>query len=118
MEILRNPRNVGALEGADGRGEVQSSEDGDIIVIYIKVQDNVITDVTFQTFGCSAAIAVGCMLTELARGKSVDEAGQITPRDVVDALGGIPEWKMECSNIATQALQNAIFQYKEQAGQV
>jgi nitrogen fixation NifU-like protein len=115
MEHLSNPRNVGRIADADAVGEVESREDGDIIVIYIKVQDNAIADITFQTFGCAAAIATASMLTELAKGKTLDDAKKITQQDVADALGGIPAWKMECSNIACNALRDAIAHYEGQS---
>jgi|SRR5271157_3170864 len=115
MERLRNPRNVGKIAEADTMGEATSREDADIIDIYIKVQDNAIADITFQTFGCAAAIATSSMLTELAKGKTLEDAEQITQQDVADALGGIPEWKMSCSNIACDALRDAIEYYREQS---
>jgi len=117
MEHFRNPRNVGKMADADALGKAGNPEDGDTTYIYIKVHDNAISDITFQTFGCAAAIATSSMLTELAKGKSLEDAEQITRQDVADALGGIPERKMECSNIAPDALREAIRIYREtQAG--
>ena len=112
MEHMRNPRNVGRIADADALGEATSKEDSDIINIYIKVQDDTIINITFQTFGCAAAIAVSSMLTELAKGIILEDAEQISAQVLVDALGEIPEWKMECANIATDALRDAIQKYR------
>ncbi len=112
MEHMRNPRNVGRIADADALGEATSKEDSDIIDIYIKVQDDTIINITFQTFGCAAAIAVSSMLTELAKGIILEDAEQISAQVLVDALGEIPEWKMECANIATDALRDAIQKYR------
>ena len=113
MEHFMNPRNVGEIEDANGIGVVGNPSCGDVMKIYIKVDDNeVITDIKFQTFGCGAAIATSSMITELAKGMTVDEAMKITRADVADALDGLPPIKMHCSNLASDALHAAIRAYK------
>jgi len=113
MDHFRNPRNVGEMENPDGIGEVGNPQCGDIMAFYIKVKDDKIDDVKFQTFGCGAAIAVSSMISEMARGKPVDEAEQITNRAVADALGGLPKNKFHCSNLGADALRAAIKSYRE-----
>ena len=111
MEHFRNPRNVGAMPDADGTGHVGNAVCGDIMELYIKVRDNVIVDAKFKTFGCGAAIATSSMVTELVKGKTVDDALKISNRAVAEALGGLPPVKMHCSLLAEQALKGAITDY-------
>ena len=113
MNHFRNPRNVGVIEDADGIGEVGNPLCGDMMTIYLKVDDERIEDIKFQTFGCGSAIAVSSMLTEIARGKSIDEAKKITNRDVAEALEGLPKNKLHCSNLGADALQLAIKNYED-----
>jgi nitrogen fixation NifU-like protein len=113
MDHFRKPRNVGTIEGADGVGEVGNPLCGDMMTIYIKIHDDRIEDIKFQTFGCGAAIAVSSMLTELAKGKTVDEAKKITNKDVAEALEGLPKNKLHCSNLGADALQLAIRNYED-----
>ena len=112
MEHFKNPRNVGTIENADGVGEVGNPVCGDMMTFYIKVKDNVINDIKFQTFGCGAAIAVSSMVSEMARGKTVEEASRITNKMVAEALEGLPKQKLHCSNLGADALQKAIQDYK------
>jgi len=114
MDHFSNPRNVGEIENANGVGEVGNASCGDIMKIYLKVEDNVIQDVKFKTFGCGAAIATSSMVTEMAIGKSIDEALVLTNQAVAEALDGLPPAKMHCSNLAADALHEAIKNYKEQ----
>jgi nitrogen fixation NifU-like protein len=116
LDHFRNPRNVGEIEDADGVGTVGNPVCGDMMSIYIKVEDDRIADVKFRTFGCGAAIATTSMTTELAKGKTLDEAMEITRQDVADELGGLPPVKMHCSNLAADALHEAIKDYKEKKG--
>jgi len=116
LEHFRNPRNVGEIEDADGVGTVGNPVCGDMMSIYIKVEDDRIADVKFRTFGCGAAIATTSMTTELAKGKTLDEAMEITRQDVADELGGLPPVKMHCSNLAADALHEAIKDYKDKKG--
>ena len=114
MDHFRNPRNIGIIEDADGVGLVGNAKCGDIMKIYLKVDENeVITDVKFKTFGCGAAIASSSMATELVKGKTIDEALQITNKMVIDALGGLPQVKLHCSVLAEEALHAAIADYRE-----
>jgi len=112
MEHFKNPRNVGVLEDADGIGEVGNPVCGDMMTFYIKVRDNVIADIKFQTFGCGAAIAVSSMVSEMAKGKTLDEASKITNKIVAEALDGLPKQKLHCSNLGADALQKAIQDYR------
>ncbi|MCM8762134.1 MAG: Fe-S cluster assembly scaffold protein NifU [Candidatus Omnitrophica bacterium] len=116
FEHLRNPRNMGRIEDADGVGNVGSPVCGDVMKIYIKVKDNVIEDIKFETFGCGAAIATSSVLTELVKGKSIEEAEKITNKDVVDVLGGLPPVKMHCSVLAEDGLKAALEDYKRRKG--
>jgi nitrogen fixation NifU-like protein len=117
MDHFRNPRNVGVIEDADGVGEVGNPLCGDMMTIYLKVTDDRIQDIKFQTFGCGSAIAVSSMLTEIAKGKSISEAKGITNKDVAEALEGLPKNKLHCSNLGADALQMAIKNYEDrQAG--
>ena len=113
MDHFMNPRNMGEMENADGVGTVGNAKCGDIMRIYIKVEDDVITDVKFKTFGCGAAIATSSKATELVKGKTIDEALTITNKMVMDALGGLPPVKVHCSVLAEEALHAAIKDYKE-----
>lgn len=118
MEHFTNPRNVGEITNADGVGEVGNMKCGDIMRIYIKVNDdNVIEDVKFRTFGCGAAIATSSVITEMVKGKTVEEALDITNKQVAEELGGLPENKMHCSNLAADALHKAIDSLKEKQKQ-
>jgi len=112
MEHFMNPRNVGTIENPDGYGKVGNPVCGDLMEMYITVKDDVITDMKFQTFGCGSAIATSSMVTELAKGLHVDEAMKITRDDVADELDGLPPIKMHCSNLAADALHEAIKDYK------
>ncbi|MBP2045261.1 Fe-S cluster assembly scaffold protein NifU [Methanobacterium aggregans] len=112
MDHFQNPRNVGEIEDADGVGTEGNPTCGDLMTIYIKVEDNVITDVKFKTFGCGAAIATSSMITEMAVGKTIEEALKITRNDVAEELEGLPPVKMHCSNLAADALRAAIADYK------
>jgi nitrogen fixation NifU-like protein len=119
LDHFRNPRNVGEIENADGIGTVGNPVCGDLMSVYIKVKDDKLEDVKFKTFGCGAAIATSSMITELAKGKTLEEAMKITRKDVADALGGLPPVKMHCSNLAADALHEAIKDYlkkKEKEG--
>jgi len=119
MEHFMHPRNVGEIEDADGVGEVGNPICGDMMTFYIKVKDNRLEDVKFKTFGCGAAIAVSSMVSEMAMGKTLEEALKITPKSVADELEGLPKQKFHCSNLGAQALQKAIQDYrskKEEAG--
>ena len=112
MEHFMNPKNVGVIENPDGYGKVGNPVCGDLMEIYIKVDEDIITDIKFKTFGCGSAIATSSMVTELAKGKHVDEAMKITRNEVADELDGLPPQKMHCSNLAADALQEAIKDYK------
>ena len=113
MEHFSNPRNVGEIENPDGTGMVGNPACGDIMKLTIKVHDDVITDVKFKTFGCGAAIATSSMVTELVKGKHLDEAETISNQTVAEALDGLPPVKMHCSNLAADALHSAIEDYKK-----
>jgi nitrogen fixation NifU-like protein len=112
MDHFRNPRNVGEIENPDGVGRVGNPMCGDVMELYIRVKDNIIVDAKFKTFGCGAAIATSSMATELVIGKSVDEATKITNKVVAEALDGLPPIKMHCSNLAQEALEAAIKDYR------
>ena len=112
MDHFLHPRNVGEIPDADGMGKIGNPVCGDIMVLYIKVQDHRIQDVQFQTFGCGAAIATSSMITELVKGKTIEEAEQISRRTVAEALDGLPPNKMHCSNLAADALHKAIEDYR------
>jgi len=113
LDHFKKPRNVGELKDADGEGTVGNPVCGDMMTMYIKVKDDRIEDVKFKTFGCGAAIATSSMTTELAKGKTLDEAMKITRQSVADALDGLPPVKMHCSNLAADALHEAIKNYRE-----
>jgi nitrogen fixation NifU-like protein len=112
MDHFMNPRNVGTIEDPDGYGKVGNPVCGDLMEMYLEVKDDIIQDIKFQTFGCGSAIATSSMVTELAKGKHVDEAMKITRKDVADELEGLPPQKMHCSNLAADALREAIKDYK------
>ena len=116
MEHFSNPRNVGEIKDADGIGEVGNPKCGDIMKMYIKVENDIITDVKFKTFGCGAAIATSSMATELIKGKSIQEALQLTNKAVMDALDGLPPVKVHCSVLAEQAIKSAISDYYNKRG--
>jgi nitrogen fixation NifU-like protein len=111
MEHFRNPRNMGEILDADGVGTVGNPVCGDLMTMYIKVKDDRILDIKFKTFGCGAAIATSSMTTEIAKGKTLEEAMRITRASVADSLGGLPPVKMHCSNLAADALHAAIEDY-------
>ena len=113
MDHFANPRNSGEMENPDGVGTVGNPNCGDLMTIYIKVKDDVITDISFQTFGCGAAIATSSMITEIAIGKTLEEALKISRNDVAEELDGLPPVKMHCSNLAADALKAAIDNYYE-----
>ena len=117
MEHFQNPRNVGEIKDADGIGEMGNPVCGDMMTFYIKVKDNVLSDVKFKTFGCGAAIAVSSMVSELAKGKTIDEALKITNASVAQELGGLPPNKMHCSNLGADALHKAIENYRKKSGE-
>ncbi|MGB7531759.1 MAG: Fe-S cluster assembly scaffold protein NifU [Halobacteriota archaeon] len=112
MEHFMNPRNVGTIENPDGYGKVGNPVCGDLMEMFIRVKDDIITDIKFRTFGCGSAIATSSMVTELAKGMHVDEAMKITRQDVADELEGLPPRKMHCSNLAANALNEAIKEYR------
>ncbi|MFH1577753.1 MAG: Fe-S cluster assembly scaffold protein NifU [Candidatus Omnitrophota bacterium] len=115
MEHFRNPKNVGEIKDADGIGHVGNPVCGDIMELYIKVENNIIVDAKFKTFGCGAAIATSSMVTELVKGKTVEGALKISNRAVAEALGGLPKVKMHCSLLAEEALRSAINDYLEKS---
>ena len=116
MDHFQNPRNVGKLDDADGIGEVGNAKCGDIMRMYIKVEDNIITDVKFNTFGCGSAIATSSMATELIKGKPIEEALELSNKAVVEALDGLPAYKLHCSVLAEQAVRAAVIDYYEKHG--
>lgn len=111
MDHFMNPRNVGKIDEADGIGEVGNAKCGDIMKIYIKVKDGIITDVKFNTFGCGSAIASSSMATEMIKGKSIDEALELSNKAVVEALDGLPAHKLHCSVLAEEAVKAAVEDY-------
>ena len=116
MEHFMNPRNVGVLEDANGIGEVGNARCGDIMKMYIRVVDNVIEDIKFQTFGCGSAIATSSIATEMIKGKPIQEALTLTNQAVVEALGGLPPVKIHCSVLAEQAVRAALADYYQRKG--
>ncbi len=112
MDHFKNPRNMGEMQDADSVGEVGNPTCGDLMYIYIKVKDEKIDDISFQTFGCGAAIATSSMVTELAKGKTLDDAMEITRETVAESLDGLPPVKMHCSNLAADGLHDAIEKYR------
>lgn len=111
MDHFRNPRNVGVIENADGIGEVGNPVCGDIMKIYLKIEDNIIKDVKFETFGCGSAIASSSMATEMIKGKPLSEALQLTNKAVTEALDGLPAHKLHCSVLAEEAIKKAVQDY-------
>ena len=116
MEHFLQPRNVGVIEDADGIGEVGNAKCGDIMKMYLKIDDDVITDVKFETFGCASAIASSSMATELIKGQRVEDALRLTNKAVAEALDGLPAYKMHCSVLAEEAIQAALEDYKSKNG--
>jgi len=116
MDHFSNPRNVGEIKDADGVGEVGNMKCGDIMKIYIKVEDDVIKECKFKTFGCGSAIASSSVTTEMVTGKTIDEALELTNKDVVQQLGGLPSVKVHCSVLAEDALKVAIYDYAQKTG--
>lgn len=113
MDHFRNPRNVGVIEDADGIGEVGNAKCGDIMKMYLKIENNIIVDVKFETFGCGSAIASSSMATELIKGKPLSEALALTNKAVVDALDGLPAHKIHCSVLAEEAIKKALQNYND-----
>ena len=113
VEHFKHPRNIGQIQDADAEGTVGNPVCGDLMTIYLKIKDDRIEDIKFMTFGCGAAIATSSMITEMAKGKTLDEALKITKKDVADESGGLPRPKMHCSNLAADALHAAIKNYLE-----
>jgi len=113
MDHFRNPRNVGIIEDANGIGEVGNAKCGDIMKMYLKIEDDIIEDVKFETFGCGSAIASSSMATELIKGKPVSEAMKLTNKAVAEALDGLPAHKMHCSVLAEEAIQSALEDYRK-----
>ena len=112
MDHFRNPRNVGVIEDANGIGEVGNAKCGDIMKMYLKIEDDIVQDVKFETFGCGSAIASSSMATELIKGKPVSEARQLTNKAVAEALDGLPDYKMHCSVLAQEAIEAALKDYE------
>ncbi len=116
MEHFTNPRNMGEMENPSGVGEVGNAKCGDIMRIYLKIEDNIITDVKFKTYGCASAIATSSIATEMIKGHSVDEAVALSNKAVVEALGGLPAHKIHCSVLAEEAVKAALWDYYEKQG--
>ncbi|WP_058486227.1 Fe-S cluster assembly scaffold protein NifU [Defluviitalea phaphyphila] len=116
MDHFMNPRNVGEIENASGVGEVGNAKCGDIMKIYLDIEDNIIKDVKFKTFGCGAAVATSSMATEMVKGKTIQEAMKITNKAVMEALDGLPPVKVHCSVLAEEALQAALWDYAQKNG--
>ena len=112
MDHFRNPRNVGVLEDANGVGTVGNAKCGDIMKMYLKIEDDIVKDVKFETFGCGSAIASSSMATELIKGKPVEEARKLTNKAVAEALDGLPDYKMHCSVLAQEAIEAALTDYE------
>ena len=117
MDHFTHPRNVGIIDNADGVGEIGNAKCGDIMKMYLKVENNIITDVKFETFGCGSAIATSSMATEMIKGKSIDEALQLTNKAVAEALDGLPAHKMHCSVLAEEAIKAALADYYQKKGE-
>lgn len=116
MDHFMHPRNVSEIENPDGVGQVGNAKCGDIMKMYLKIRDNVIQDVKFETFGCGSAIASSSMATEMIKGKTIDQALAVTNRQVVDALGGLPAHKLHCSVLAEESIKSAIKDYYDRHG--
>lgn len=115
MDHFKNPRNVGEIENADGIGEVGNPRCGDIMKVYLKIEDGIIADIKFKTFGCGSAIASSSMATEMVKGKTIDEAMAVTNKAVAGALDGLPPVKMHCSVLAEQAIKSALLDYSKKS---
>ena len=118
MDHFRNPRNVGVIEDANGIGEVGNAKCGDIMKMYLKIEDDIVQDVKFETFGCGSAIASSSMATELIKGKPLEEALGLTNKAVAEALDGLPDYKRHCSVLAEEAIQSALEDYQKRTGDV
>ena len=118
MDHFRNPRNVGIIEDANGIGEVGNAKCGDIMKMYLKIEDGIVQDVKFETFGCGSAIASSSMATEMIKGKPVAEAKALTNKAVAEALDGLPAYKMHCSVLAEEAIRSALEDYQQRTGEV
>ena len=116
MDHFEHPRNVGEIADADGVGQVGNPKCGDIMKIYLKIENDVITDIKFETFGCGSALASSSIATEMVKGRTVEQALQLTNKEVVDALGGLPAYKLHCSVLAEQAIQAAVKDYFDRHG--
>lgn len=116
MDHFTNPRNVGEIENADGIGEVGNAKCGDIMKMFLKIEDDVITDIKFKTFGCGSAIASSSMATEMIKGKTIQQALEFTNQAVVEALDGLPPVKIHCSVLAEQAIKAALYDYSQKKG--
>ncbi|WP_213697721.1 Fe-S cluster assembly scaffold protein NifU [Acetomicrobium sp.] len=116
MQLFMNPKNVGKIEDADGIGEVGNPVCGDVMKIYLKIEDDRIVDVKFETFGCAAAIATSSMVTELVKGKTIEEALKVSNKDVAEALGGLPPQKVHCSLLAEEGIKAAVDDYLAKKG--
>ena len=116
MDHFRNPRNVGVLEDANGIGEVGNAKCGDIMKMYLKIEDGIVQDVKFETFGCGSAIASSSMATELIKGQPVSEVKKLTNKAVSEALDGLPDYKMHCSVLAEEAIKSALEDYQNRTG--
>ncbi len=116
MDHFRNPRNVGVIEDANGIGEVGNAKCGDIMKMYLKIEDGIVQDVKFETFGCGSAIASSSMATELIKGKPLSEVKELTNKAVAEALDGLPDYKMHCSVLAEEAIQAALEDYQKRTG--
>ena len=116
MDHFRNPRNVGVIEDANGIGEVGNAKCGDIMKMYLKIEDGIVEDVKFETFGCGSAIASSSMATELIKGQPVSEVKKLTNQAVAEALDGLPDYKMHCSVLAEEAIHSALEDYEKRTG--
>ena len=116
MDHFRNPRNVGVIEDANGVGEVGNAKCGDIMKMYLKIEDDVVQDVKFETFGCGSAIASSSMATELIKGQPVSEVKKLTNKEVAEVLDGLPDYKMHCSVLAEEAIRLALDNYQKRTG--
>ena len=116
MDHFRNPRNVGVIEDANGIGEVGNAKCGDIMKMYLKIENDIVQDVKFETFGCGSAIASSSMATELIKGQPVSEVRKLTNQAVAEALDGLPDYKMHCSVLAEEAIQSALEDYERRTG--
>ncbi len=116
MDHFRNPRNVGVIEDADGIGEVGNAKCGDIMKMYLKIEDDIVKDVKFETFGCGSAIASSSMATEMIKGQPLSEVRKLTNKAVAEALDGLPDYKMHCSVLAEEAIKSALEDYQKKTG--